>query len=133
MKNKMKIKDLRIGSLIEAKQSSNIFESGFIKVNFKVLERLTFFPNQIESSVFGVKITNDVLLNLGFKEIKCKDGIFGFAKDGFVYVNTNQIRSISFDEEDSILLNKDINFVHQLQDVFEYVTGNELNIEIFFE
>ena len=87
----MKIKDLRIGSLIEAKQSSNIFESGFIKVNFKVLERLTFFPNQIESSVFGVKITNDVLLN------------------------------------------KDINFVHQLQDVFEYVTGNELNIEIFFE
>jgi len=128
----MKIKDLRIGSLIEAKKTTTIFDSGFIKVDFKALERLTFFPNQIACSVFGIEITDDILFKLGFGEIECNDGIFGFIKGGFIYVNSNQIRSIPMNEE-GFLLGKEVKYIHQLQDVYEYVTGEELNIEMFFE
>jgi len=49
----MKIKDLRIGSLIESKKFTTIFESGFIKVDFKVLDEIIEYIEDTEQTIDG--------------------------------------------------------------------------------
>ena len=49
----MKIKDLRIGSLIESKKLTTIFESGFIKVDFKVLDEIIEYIEDTEQTIDG--------------------------------------------------------------------------------
>ena len=77
-----------------------------------------------------IQLTEEWLYSLGFVDYKCKDDVEAYISDIFIYVNNCQIRLLECGEN-TFLLNEDrkgLLYVHQLQNLYFALTGNELTI-----
>lgn len=72
-----------------------------------------------------IPFTEDLLEDLDFSEKKFDDGIYGWALGQFAYINSGQIRMY----QDGILLEKEIKYLHQFQDIYYFFTDKELTLK----
>ena len=109
----MKAQELRIGNLISKK--------GRIEKIHSVSRQDARDYSKIEP----IHLTEELLLKFGFDEKQAHDGIFGFEKDNFWYINEHQIRF----NHGWIILDIKLKYVHQLQNLYFALTGEELTIK----
>jgi len=76
-----------------------------------------------------IPLTEDWLLRLGFEYVMCEDGIDGFARNGFAFINIQQFRMLVSGDEYAVLIEHDIQYVHQLQNLYFALTGDELTLK----
>jgi hypothetical protein len=107
--------DFRIGNLVED-------ENGFYQIEDEYLDEDYFNTLQC----WGIKITKDVLIKLGFEpkeyEFQIETGLFIFAFD----IELNLIIHWGTGQLDEGL--NDIIYVHQLQNLYFALTGEELTL-----
>jgi hypothetical protein len=119
----MKASELRIGNLLRDKVTKT--ELKVIKLTEKdivtfVIDR-SKFPLQDGWGIEPIPLTEEWLFKLGFEtdHIEWWNGIIclGIFKDGIYYLPTDQI---------SFRIGKEIEYVHQLQNLYFALTGEEL-------
>jgi hypothetical protein len=128
----MKANELRIGNLLQSDTNTIIKIVGVVKKNIYyyhnkkniyVLELNNFKP---------IPLTEEWLLKFGFEETDPKtfmDGLYSRKKgDGF-YINKETMSYCTFDYEGTIDDIIKIEYVHQLQNLYFAVTGEELTMK----
>jgi hypothetical protein len=73
-----------------------------------------------------IPLTEEWLLKFGFNEVFMVDGVWGHGIDGFIYVNNGQIR---FKGKAVLIDENRLQHVHQLQNLYFALTGEELTIK----
>ena len=76
-----------------------------------------------------MKITNQRLIKLGFKNYVCEDGCEGFLKNHFIWINDGQFRYNKTGQEDAVLCddeNYPINTIKRLKKLYKAITGCSL-------
>lgn len=84
--------------------------------------------SKIDSKSFHFKpipITEEWLLKFGFVQSQDIDTIFGLKLNDFWYINEFQIRN----NFNSILLDFELKYVHQLQNLYFALTGTHLKLK----
>ena len=117
-------RDLRIGNYIFSKETQSIQKITGITEEHPFFDSITFdYPNWDE--IEPIKITVEWLEMLGFKQNKF---------DSVYEIDNCQIEIYFFDNEsrctvcvDSVI-NKKIEYVHQLQNLYFSLTGSELTV-----
>ena len=71
-----------------------------------------------------ILLTEEWLLKFGFVELQYEDQTFGFKLNDFWFINETQIRN----KYNSMLLDVEIKYVHQLQNLYFALTKNELTL-----
>jgi len=72
-----------------------------------------------------IPLTEEWLLKFGFNEVFMVDGVWGYGIDGFIYVNSGQIR---FNGKAILLNENQLQHVNQLQNLYFALTCEELTI-----
>ena len=128
----IKIQELRIGNLVYgfdtvvSKKNKNIFTVESISENGINLWQVYGFDDEYAASVEPIKLTNEVLLKIGFEKIS--------GRTNYLTLNIssdNNGNSINYFEDDGfyleeLFIGEDI-FLHQLQNLYFALTGIELN------
>jgi hypothetical protein len=113
----MKSTELRIGNWVEHNQPKRGY--------YTTVQESTFSVN-VEKLFKPIPLTEEWLLKFGFNEVFMVDGVWGHGIDGFIYVNSGQIRF----KGKAVLLNENqLQHVHQLQNLYFDLTGEELTIK----
>jgi hypothetical protein len=99
-------KELRIGNLV-MKETGYIFEADFITL-------------RVPHNYFGIPLTEEWLLKFGFA---VTDGLFGNKYRKSIDLYTMKDKSIGFVFDDYCIT---IQYVHQLQNLYFALTGQEL-------
>lgn len=147
--------ELRIGNLVHHKYiDSNdqlmtsqirIYSPKIVEEIIKVEKINDYSINEEEyygevSSVYnleqinGIPLTEEWLMNFGFEEYQYdEDGVCGFVKGVFGYINEGQFRisegRVLFEDLAVILpLKAQIKYVHQLQNLYFALMGEELTL-----
>lgn len=130
----MEIKELRIGNLVDTvyepkKVRITSIRDGFVSANFsdKVIETISL------KSINPIPLTEEILLKCGFEAKSIYDN---FILNGIEIMST--IRIISTNERKSFYLDGNIpDFIkikieslHQLQNIYFALTGEELEINL---
>lgn len=126
----MKAKELRIGSLLNYQTAEGEILTTII--DWQYLKWLSEDYGGFNLVHSPIPLTEDWLLKLGFTEYHYSDDIWGWVFNYFGYINEYQIRihnSFIEYQENPILLNKSIEYVHQLQNLYFALTGEELTIK----
>lgn len=111
----MEAKELRIGNLVNRDGKNIVINSGYEIDNY-------------EGQYKPIPLTEEWLLKFGF-EIKLKlSGHNGFYLNGFYIIKSNYVFELLI-EGSSVILSK-IKFVHQLQNLYFALTGQELTIKV---
>lgn len=78
-------------------------------------------------SITGIKITEDLILKLGFEQSKTTDKFF--TKDNSFGISTanNKFRFIQGNFVCQLVL-RDLEFIHELQNLYYSLTGSELSL-----
>jgi hypothetical protein len=83
--------------------------------------------------LFGIPLTEEWLLKFRFKEYKDfghKTGCFDYINYGFSYlIDTKKIRIMHKGNNISHILQHEVHYVHQLQNLYFALTGEELTIK----
>ena len=112
--------ELRIGNLISLQGKE-------VTVNLNTLERLLYPELKKHSKFLGhykpVSITEERLLTMGFVDEYTTDGFLASRFHDFWFMNSGQIRMLY---GGYILLDKEVKYVHQLQNLYFALTGVEL-------
>jgi hypothetical protein len=111
----MKANELRIGNLVQHYG----YPDDIWPVDFALLENISLGLNQVE----GIPLTEEWLMKFGFLKI----GKFGFFHLDSLYLTYNDDKTIFYFQyrtKASI-----IHAVHQLQNLYFALTGQELTIE----
>jgi len=119
----MNANELRIGNYVKFgklfKKVVEIAEEGFY-----ILDKDGTTLKNTWADLQPIPLTEEWLLKFGFVEVKYDDGIYGFCKQGFGYINSGQIRwsceRIIFNDDKHLL------YIHQLQNFYFALTGEEL-------
>ena len=114
----MKANELRIGNFVETKR-------GISKVFVLTIDNVVETENK-EYDVKPIPLTEEWLLKFGFEEYEFEDEIFGYVLNDFGYVNEFQFMIRIFIDFEGILIQKPIKYVHQLQNLYFALTGEEL-------
>lgn len=128
----MKASDLRKGNYV-TNEPLDIFKTGFVIVEARNIYELAVHESGQESEYYSkhfkpIQLTEEWLLNFGFKEgrkmIKHPDVFIQFSeKRRGVYFITIEIEG---NERHFV---KDIQHVHQLQNLYHALTGEELTLK----
>lgn len=131
----MESTEVRIGNLVhfeEVNIDENDFEKSF-RESFKISARgLCEWHLGYERGYAPILLTKSWLLKLGFKEyidFGVNTGIFDkmLLSDGFSYsINSKKVTIIHDGNKISHWINKEIKYVHQLQNLYFALTGDEL-------
>jgi hypothetical protein len=111
-KSVMKANELRIGNYVN--DSIGLITIG-LNGNIKFAD--AYHP---------IPLTEEWLLKFGFNEVFMVDGVWGYGIDGFIYVNSGQIR---FNGKAILLNENQLQHVNQLQNLYFALTGEELTIK----
>lgn len=115
----MEATELRLGNYIR-----NMYGE-VIKVDLKVLKEVT------KGELFGViELTEEIILNCGF----VADNWAGEEESNFYYIPYDDIIfSLNNDfqptQDGFEICNYKINYLHELQNVYRFITGQELNVK----
>ena len=116
----MKSIELRIGNWVEHNQPKRGY--------YTTVQESTFSVN-VEKLFKPIPLTEEWLLKFGFKEVFMVDEVWGYYIGDFIYVNSGQIR-FNDEEDGAILINENqLQRVHQLQNLYFALTGEELTIK----
>ena len=79
------------------------------------------------NSILGIRLTEDILLKLGFEHSKTTDKFY--TKGGSYGISTvdNKFRFIQGNFVCQLVL-KDLEYIHELQNLYYALTGNELSL-----
>ena len=75
-----------------------------------------------------IPLTEEWLLRFGFKAHTYEDEVFGYVLNDFGYINEYQFRIRNFIDFEGIIIPKAIKTVHQLQNLYFALTGEELTL-----
>jgi hypothetical protein len=119
----MKASELRIGNLVdwngEIAKVSQILE---LEVGFKCGE------SDLTKAIKPIPLTEEWLLNFGFK--KCENGwkTLSICND-WTYLSWERLAGIELSVSKHSCMLPNINYVHQLQNLYFTLTGEELKIK----
>ncbi len=125
----MEAKDLRIGNLILCKELFDDYSYRKVDEHIIVVDAVTLRLGDFENKLIPIPLTEEWLVSCGFK----RDEYSLFVKEGFLF-------SLEFNQHNPVILsvmdyrsrpNKitSLSFVHQLQNLFFALTGEELTIK----
>jgi hypothetical protein len=120
----MKPAELRIGNLVE--YNRNVVECVDVMcdgINTKYIEGINI------GFIQPIPLTEEWLVKFGFEEEKDNDGVFGFKLKNFWYINEYQFRLSNFIDTESMVIDNKIHHIHQLQNLYFALTGEELTIK----
>ena len=78
--------------------------------------------------VFPIVLTEDILLKCGFEFISSQQGQTYYHKDGWIVLQS--YGKWHYSPSLSNTVGKSIDYLHQLQDLYFALTGEELNVEL---
>jgi hypothetical protein len=110
----MEVNELRIGNYLSDGKEVFKVEKAF----FTLLELNMQFCKPIP-------LTEEWLLRFGFVESQDIDTVFGLKLNDFWYINEFQIRN----KFNAILLDVELKYVHQLQNLYFALTNKELTLK----
>lgn len=116
----MKARELRIGNLVNYQTAEG--DILVARIDWQDLK-------WISKAHSAIPLTEEWLLKFGFEEYEFEDEIFGYVLNDFGYVNEFQFMIRIFIDFEGILIQKPIKFVHQLQNLYFALTGEELTIK----
>lgn len=142
----MKAEELRIGNYVKIDEGIGkvafIMDKSFCNeyanddYNITVEMGDGIFREEEEDKVEGIPLTEEILLNCGFEKI---NHIYGYSFYSFnrnsledekvympldVYLNPNYAKIANF------TVQQNVEYVHQLQNLFYAINGKELNIQL---
>jgi hypothetical protein len=121
----MKTNEYRIGNYVS--RDGNIMKVVAINERALSLELVDKATGQQTNSgrTVPILLSEEWLVRLGFKEKKDDDGFFGYEKDGFWFMNEQQIRMKygSF-----VLLDIKLKHVHKLQNLHYALKDKEITL-----
>ncbi len=115
----LKIQDLRIGNYIETENGIDEVRGVFNRNCFKDVFLVKNEDTEIEK-VKPIPITEEWLLRLGFEKIGNN-----FDKDNVILWRNLKTNNLIFDRK----LKVDIKYIHELQNLFHSLSGNELEMK----
>jgi hypothetical protein len=130
----MKANELRLGNLVYiTDETYSFFYKQETEINIHNLIYLCGETKEpIEYTIEPIPLTEEWLLKFGFEETDPKtfmDGLYSRKKgDGF-YINKETMSYCTFDYEGTIDDIIKIQYVHQLQNLYFAVTGEELTMK----
>jgi hypothetical protein len=97
-------------------------------------ELLNAFEQLEMGFIIPIPLTEEWLLKLGFDmnpdwNKKRMDGCVSFLELGYLYIAQNMLGGITLYDNESLSTGVHIYFVHQLQNLYFALTGNELTIK----
>ena len=120
----MKASELRLGNWVEQPND------GVTRVTAVLNDiQIKTETEYVDKYCMPIPLTEEWLVRFGFEEYLCLDGIYGFKLNEYVFINEGQFRMVSFGSEDAMLLRAEIVMVHQLQNLYHALTGEELTIK----
>jgi hypothetical protein len=131
----MKAEQLRIGNIIQD------FAGNFFEFKLQDFCNIENFKIDVDEYCKPIIITEEILLNFGFEE--CKDYYFCGKSMFFYDINkslensefyicfneNNKICLSSMENDDTVSKSLNIKYVHQLQNLYFALTGQELKYE----
>jgi len=109
---KLNIKELRVGNYVDA-------EVGLPGLQFHELLAKDFnYINDESVSVYGIVLTEEILLKFGFYCLNKEKQNNYFLSPINIYVNNGKLQHSGYDRE--------IKYVHELQNIYYGLTGKEL-------
>ena len=121
----MEAKELRIGNYIMFSDNNGI---SYRKISCIKINEFGFYSD-IDGVNLGIckpiPLTEEWLLKFGFVESQDIDTIFGLKLNDFWYINEFQIRN----KFNAILLEVELKYVHQLQNLYFALTNEELTLK----
>lgn len=132
----MEINQIRIGNIVydSLNQSYDIV----VGINNNYTVDFPFEPNNDICFVDGIKINSDIIKTLGFIQDNPTEEFYiktyndpldkNYIKMTMFFANNHWTLCIILGENSSTVL-KDIKYVHQIQNAFYSVTGQELDID----
>ncbi len=128
----MKASELRIGNLVDYNEGGIFKVIGIHEFGIDCEDEIEIIYMEYEN-FNPIPLTEEWLLNLGFKEYKdfgYKTGCFDYIKYGFSYlIDTKKIRIMHKGNNMSHILQNKVHYVHQLQNLYFALTGEELTIK----
>ena len=123
----MKAHELRIGNLVNYQTAEG--DILVARIDWQDLKWISKDEKGFNIAHSAIPLTEEWLLKFGFEEYEFEDEIFGYVLNDFGYVNEFQFRIRIFIDFEGILIQKPIKFVHQLQNLYFALTGEELTIK----
>lgn len=142
----MKAEDLRIGNYVKIDTGigkavslmSNTFCNECANDDYNITIEMGngTFREEEETKVEGIPLTEEILLNCGFEKINHINGysFYSFNRKSlkdmnaymplYIYLNPNYAKIANF------TVQQNIEYVHQLQNLFFAINGKELNIQL---
>lgn len=142
----MKAEELRIGNYVKIDEGigkvvsimSNTFCNECANDDYNITIEMGngTFREEEETKVEGIPLTEEILLNCGFEKINHISGYIFYSfnrkslKDMnaymplYIYLNPNYAKIANF------TVQQNIEYVHQLQNLFFAINGKELNIQL---
>ena len=124
----MKATKLRIGNYYQYAGDSGIVYTQVQAIKYNQFGLLSDFDGTNFEICKPIPLTEEWLLRLGFKEYKYEDEVFGYVLNDFGYINEYQFRIRNFIDFEGIIIPKAIKTVHQLQNLYFALTGEELSL-----
>lgn len=134
----MTAKELRIGNFVyykhkygvEIGEISHLTDIGFFSVRIGDMEYDGKAYNSIYHCIKPIPITEDILLNCGFKKQNDGEYITIYTKSDCIDILCQKNVYYPYNYHYGIFLGKELKSIHELQNVVFALTGQELEIEI---
>jgi hypothetical protein len=122
----MKLSELRLGNWIMFSDSK--YKGQFLQVELTFFQCYDITEEENELPFEGVLITPEILGKAGFAYHSSKNGHIYYTHLGFTLLNSYGKWNFSY--EQSKTYGKSIAYLHQLQNLYFALTGEELNIQL---
>lgn len=130
-------RELRIGNVVY--DSLNQSYDVVIGINNNDTVDFPFELNNDICFVDGIKISGEILKKLGFIQHNPTEDYYtktyndpldiGYIKMSMFFANNRWTLSVILGEDSSMIMKKNIKYIHQIQNAFYLVTGQELEID----
>lgn len=124
----MKATELRIGNYYQYAGDSGIVYTQVQAIKYNQFGLLSDFNGTNFEICKPIPLTEEWLLRFGFKAHTYEDEVFGYVLNDFGYINEYQFRIRNFIDFEGIIIPKAIKTVHQLQNLYFALTGEELTL-----
>ena len=124
----MKATDLRIGNYYQYAGNGGIVYTQVQAIKYNQFGLLSDFDGTNFEICKPIPLTEEWLLKFGFKAHTYEDEVFGYFLNDFGYINEYQFRIRNFIDFEGIIIPKAIKTVHQLQNLYFALTGEELTL-----
>jgi hypothetical protein len=127
----MKANEIRLGNLVT--YDGRVFEIDTIAKEFPTLNTIEFGIGVVDwMNINSIPLTEEWLIKFGFGDARITNRLYTRKKtDGFYgfYINKETMSYCTFDYEGTIDDIIKIEYVHQLQNLYFAVTGEELTMK----